>query len=131
MAVTSKISFILSAIITVLLFSGMQMYKSWLISSKLHIVFGGYIGSLVFLFLLTALGNLESILFGKSFQMKLFPEVFMSLAVSLVASGLIHRVATTTCFLFSVVTLYYINRISQETYSTVVPPVTVHTKKKK
>jgi hypothetical protein len=49
------------------------MYKNWLISSKLHIVFGGYVGSLIFLFLLTALGNLEAVLFGKSFQLKI-PE---------------------------------------------------------
>ncbi|XP_058808842.1 protein KRTCAP2 homolog [Phymastichus coffea] len=131
MAVTSKISLLLSSILTVLLFSGMQMYKNWLISSQLHIVFGGYIGSLVFIFLLTALGNLESVLFGKSFQMKLFPEVFISLIFSLVASGLIHRVATTTCFLFSILSLYYINRISQETYSAPAPAVNVHTKKKK
>ncbi|XP_014206563.1 protein KRTCAP2 homolog [Copidosoma floridanum] len=131
MAVTSKVSFLLSSILTILLFSGMQMYKNWLTSSQLHIIFGGYIGSMVFLFLLTALGNLESILFGKSFQLKFFPEVFISIIISMVASGLIHRVATTTCFLFSVVALYYINRISQDTYSVPVPSVNVHAKKKK
>ncbi|XP_011497831.1 PREDICTED: protein KRTCAP2 homolog [Ceratosolen solmsi marchali] len=130
MAVTSKVSLILSSILTVLLFSGMQMYKTWLISSKLHIILGGYMGSLIFLFLLTAFGNLEAVLFGKSFQLKL-PEVFISLIVSLVASGLIHRVATTTCFIFSIVALYYINRISQETYSMSVPTVNIHMKKKK
>ncbi|XP_051171345.1 protein KRTCAP2 homolog [Leptopilina boulardi] len=131
MAVTSGVSFALSAIITVLLFSGMQMYKNWLSSTQLHTVFGGYIGSLVFIFSLTALGNLETIMFGKSFQMKLFPEVFISLITSLIASGLVHRVSTTTCFLFSIVALYYINRISQQTYSTAAPTVPVHTKKKK
>lgn len=131
MAVTSGVSFALSAIITVLLFSGMQMYRSWLSSTQLHTVLGGYLGSLVFIFLLTALGNLETIMFGKSFQMKLFPEVFISLITSLIASGLVHRVSTTTCFLFSIVALYYINRISQQTYSTSAPTVPVHTKKKK
>ena len=73
-AVESKVSFLLSSILTLLLFSGMQMYKTWLVSSKLHIIFGGYLGSLVFMFLLTSIGNLEAALFGKSFQMKLFPE---------------------------------------------------------
>ncbi|XP_043279925.1 keratinocyte-associated protein 2 [Venturia canescens] len=134
MAVTSGVSFILSSILTVLLFSGMQMYKSWLISTQLHTILGGYIGSMLFVFLLTALGNFESTMFGKSFQLKLFPEVFVSLIVSLTASGLVHRVATTTCFLFSMVALYYINRISQETYSTPVQQVAasaLHTKKRK
>lgn len=54
-----------------------------------------------------------------------------SLIVSLIASGLVHRVATTTCFLFSMIALYYINRISQETYAVPVPTVQVHTKKRK
>lgn len=131
MSVTSGISFILSSIITVLLFSGMQMYRSWLTSSQLHTILGGYVGSLLFLFVLTALGNLEATVFGKSFQQKLFPEVVFSLIISLISSGLVHRVATTTCFLFSMVTLYYMNRISQETYAVPIPAMSMHSKKRK
>ncbi|KAK2585562.1 hypothetical protein KPH14_010200 [Odynerus spinipes] len=131
MSVTSGISFVLSSILTVLLFSGMQMYRSWLTSSQLHTILAGYIGSLLFVFVLTALGNLEATVFGKSFQQKLFPEVVFSLIISLIASGLVHRVATTTCFLFSMVALYYINRISQETYAVSVPTMSLHTKKRK
>ncbi|XP_043682185.1 protein KRTCAP2 homolog [Vespula pensylvanica] len=131
MSVTSGISFLLSSILTVLLFSGMQMYRAWLTSSQLHIILGGYIGSLLFVFILTALGNLETTVFGKSFQQKLFPEVIFSLIISLIASGLVHRVATTTCFLFSMIALYYMNRISQETYATPIPTMSMHSKKRK
>ncbi|KAH0540797.1 protein KRTCAP2 homolog [Cotesia glomerata] len=131
MAVTSGVSFILSSIFTVILFSGMQMYKSWLTSSQLHTIFGGYLGSMLFIFILTAVGNLESSIFGKNFQLKLFPEVFISLLFSMTASGLVHRVSTTTCFLFSMVALYYINKISQENYSASMTTTTLHTKKKK
>ncbi|XP_015592561.1 protein KRTCAP2 homolog [Cephus cinctus] len=131
MAATSGVSFVLSSILTVILFSGMQMYKWWLTSSQLHTVFGGYIGSLLFVFLLTALSNLEATVFGKSFQSKLFPEVFVALVVSLIASGMVHRVATTTCFLFSLIGLYYLNRISQETYSMPVISTSIHSKKRK
>ncbi|CAG5101130.1 Similar to AAEL007634: Protein KRTCAP2 homolog (Aedes aegypti) [Cotesia congregata] len=130
MAVTSGVSFILSSIFTVILFSGMQMYKSWLTSSQLHTIFGGYLGSMLFIFILTAVGNLESSIFGKNFQLKLFPEVFISLLFSMTASGLVHRVSTTTCFLFSMVALYYINKISQENYSAPITTTTLHTKKK-
>lgn len=119
MAVTSGVSFLLSSVITIILFSGMQMYKVWLTSTQLHTILGGFIGSLLFVFILTALGNLESSMFGKQFQQKLFPEVFISLVFSMISAGLVHRVSTTTCFIFSMVALYYINRISQETY---VPP---------
>ncbi|XP_078042347.1 protein KRTCAP2 homolog [Augochlora pura] len=132
MSVSSGVSFALSSILTVLVFSGMQIYKSSLASSQLYTILGGYIGSMLFICLLTAIGNLEATIFGKSFQQKLFPEVVLSLIISLIASGLVHRVAITTCFLFSMVALYYINRISQETYSVPVPvPVGVHTKKRK
>lgn len=132
MAVNNGVSFVLSSILTVLIFSGMQIYKSWLGSSQLYTILGGYIGSLLFICILTAMGNLEATIFGKSFQQKLFPEVTFALIISLVASGLVHRVATTTCFLFSMIALYYINRISQDTYSISVPAsVSIHTKKRK
>ncbi|XP_057323940.1 protein KRTCAP2 homolog [Microplitis mediator] len=131
MAVTSGVSFMLSSIVTVILFSGMQMYKSWLTSSQLHTILGGYLGSMLFLFILTAVGNLESSIFGKNFQLKLFPEVFISLLFSMTASGLVHRVSTTTCFLFSMVALYYINKISQENYAAPITATSSHTKKKK
>lgn len=132
MSVNSGVSFVLSSILTVLIFSGMQMYRAWLGSSQLNTILGGYIGSLLFICILTALGNLEMTIFGKSFQQKLFPEVILALVTSLIASGLVHRVSITTCFLFSMVALYYINRISQQTYSVPVSTVpSIHLKKRK
>lgn len=52
----------------------MQMYKGWLGSSQFGTVLGGWVGSLLFMCTLTAVGNLERSLFGKSFQQKLLPE---------------------------------------------------------
>ncbi|XP_003693295.1 protein KRTCAP2 homolog isoform X1 [Apis florea] len=131
MPVSSGVSLVLSSILTVLIFSGMQIYKVWLASSQIYTILGGYIGSILFMCVLTAIGNLESTIFGKSFQQKLFPEVIFSLMISLIASALVHRVATTTCFIFSMIALYYINRISQETYALPVPPISIHIKKRK
>ncbi|XP_075217525.1 protein KRTCAP2 homolog [Lycorma delicatula] len=131
MAISSGTSFILSSVLTVLLFSGMQMYRQWLASSQLHTIFGGYLGSLLFILSLTAVGNIESAAFGKTFQTKLFPEVILCLFTSLLASGMVHRVCSTTCLLFSLVALYYINRISQQTHAVPVPVHTVHQTKKK
>lgn len=132
MAVSSGVSFVLSAIMSVLLFSGMQMYKGWLSSSQFGTVLGGWVGSLLFMCTLTAVGNFESTLFGKPFQQKLLPEVVFSLTLSLIASALIHRVSTTTCLIFSLLALYYMNRISQETYGVSVQnPVVQTTKRRK
>lgn len=46
------------------------------------------------------------------------------MAVAISSAGMIHRVCTTTCILFSLVALYYMNKLSQQTYNVpaVVPP---------
>uniref|UniRef100_A0A1B6MIM8 Uncharacterized protein n=2 Tax=Cicadellinae TaxID=33370 RepID=A0A1B6MIM8_9HEMI len=131
MAASSGTSLVLAAILTVLLFSGMQMYRQWLASSQLHTILGGYLGSVLFILILTAVGNIESIAFGKGFQTKLFPEVAVCLVTALFAAGMIHRVCTTTCLVFSLVALYYINRVSQATHERPAPVYTAPSKKKK
>ncbi|XP_022117439.1 protein KRTCAP2 homolog isoform X1 [Pieris rapae] len=120
MAVNSATSFIISSILTLLLFSGMQMYKPILVKSPITIIFGGYLGSLMFMFFVTAVGNLEATLFGKNFQLKL-PEIVISMAISLIAAGMVHRVCFTTCLIFSLITIYYMNKLSQKTYSAATP----------
>ncbi|KAJ8934880.1 hypothetical protein NQ314_013156 [Rhamnusium bicolor] len=119
MAVTTGTSLLLSAFSSVLIFSGMQMFKPWFSSSQLHTLLGGYLGSLLFILFLTALGNLETCLFGKSFQVKLFPE------------ATIHRVCGTSCLLISLCALYYMNRYSQKIHVTHTAPVVVQSGKKK
>ncbi|XP_059045981.1 protein KRTCAP2 homolog [Achroia grisella] len=120
MAVNSATSFVLSSILALLIFSGMQMYKPFLIKSPITIIFGGYLGSVMFMFFVTAVGNLEATLFGKNFQLKL-TEIVLSMAVALVAAGMVHRVCFTTCLIFSIITIYYMNKLSQKTYAASVP----------
>ncbi|XP_045486341.1 protein KRTCAP2 homolog isoform X2 [Pieris rapae] len=98
----------------------MQMYKPILVKSPITIIFGGYLGSLMFMFFVTAVGNLEATLFGKNFQLKL-PEIVISMAISLIAAGMVHRVCFTTCLIFSLITIYYMNKLSQKTYSAATP----------
>ena len=57
-------------------------------------------------------GNLEATLFGKNFQMKLFPEVVICLLIALTASGMVHRICTTVWLVpfFSFITAYISNK---------------------
>ncbi|XP_014258780.1 protein KRTCAP2 homolog [Cimex lectularius] len=126
----ARLSFVFATMLAVLIFCLMQIQKQWFSSSQVHTILGGYLGSLLFTFLLTAIGNMESIMFGPRFHTKLFPEVIICLGVSLLATGMVHRVCTTTCFLFSVIGLYYINKTSKQLFPAPVP-VTVSSKKKK
>jgi len=90
-------------------------------------ILGGFLGSQLFVFALTALNNFENMNLGRNFQAKLFPEVIACLLLALFASGMVHRVCVTTCFIFSCIALYYVNNLSTAKYTVAAP--TKHGKK--
>lgn len=79
------------------LVGGLHFSKGYLIENKLLHILAGFLGSQVFLFLLTAISHLEMMSFGPHFQAKL-PEVIFSLLVAMFVSGFVHRVAVTTWY---------------------------------
>ncbi|KAI3689079.1 hypothetical protein L2E82_47027 [Cichorium intybus] len=85
-----------------------EMYRGKLASSELFTILGGFTSSLVFLFLLTFLGNYQETSGVKTG----WGTVILAEVVALVAAGTVHRVCITTCFLFSAAILYEVNQIS-------------------
>ncbi|CAL4174852.1 unnamed protein product [Meganyctiphanes norvegica] len=129
--VNTSASLGLALLCSILVFSGLQMYKTQLGSNRLNTLVAGYLASWLFIFMLTALNNLENMMFGKGFQAKLIPEVFLSLLLACSAAGMVHRVSVTVCILCSILGLYYINKLSTSIYSAPSAPQMQSAKKKK
>merc|ERR1711971_1086632 len=89
----------------------MQLFKETLASTEYFTIAGGFVGSLLFISMLTFVSSAERLMFGSGFQTQLFPEVVGCLGVSMFASALVHR---------DCVAVYYINGISQRIYAPVV-----------
>merc|ERR1719343_1466962 len=130
MALNEGSSFVVSSIVSLLLFSGMQMFKTVLASTQMMTILAGFTGSILYVFLLTAVANLEKSIFGFNFQTKLGEVVFCLLA-AMSAAGTVHRVSATTCLLFSIGMAWSLNKISQDTYGQAAAPSVSHSKKKK
>ena len=115
MPLNESASMVVSSVLALLTFSSMQIFKSALESSPAATIAAGFLGSLVFVFLLTAVGNFERTILGKGFQTK-GGEVVACLGLSIMASSSIHRVAGSTCLLFSLAMTYGMLKISQDEY---------------
>ncbi|KAI4339708.1 hypothetical protein MLD38_024619 [Melastoma candidum] len=97
-----------SLLLFTVILSLQEVYRAKLASSELFTILGGFTSSLLFLVLLTFIGN-----FQESCGMKTgWGAVILAEIVALIAAGTVHRVCITTCFLFSAGLLYEVNKIS-------------------
>ncbi|ESQ34633.1 hypothetical protein EUTSA_v10009123mg [Eutrema salsugineum] len=86
-----------------------EVYRGKLASSELFTIFGGFTSSLLFLFSLTFIGNLQE---SSGMKSSSWGAVILAEVIALIAASTVHRVCITTCFLFSAGLLYEMNKIS-------------------
>ncbi|KAJ1387380.1 Keratinocyte-associated protein 2 [Sesbania bispinosa] len=107
-------SMLYSFLLFTVILSLQEMYRGKLASSELYTILGGFISSLLFLVLLTFIGNFQETAGARTG----WGAVIIAEAVALIAASTVHRVCITTCFLFSAVLLYEVNKISGSALST-------------
>ncbi|TKY74233.1 KRTCAP protein [Spatholobus suberectus] len=107
-------SMLYSFLLFTVILSLQEMYRGKLASSELYTILGGFTSSLLFLVLLTFIGNLQETIGARTG----WGAVIVAEAVALIAASTVHRVCITTCFLFSAGLLYEVNKISGSAIST-------------
>lgn len=107
-------SMLYSFLLFTVILSLQEMYRGKLASSELYTILGGFISSLLFLVLLTFIGNFQETIGARTG----WGAVIVAEVVALIAASTVHRVCITTCFLFSVGLLYEVNKISGSALST-------------
>ncbi|EFO26076.1 keratinocyte associated protein 2 [Loa loa] len=123
-------SALVAFLIAIIIIAIGQIMKNDLAASKAGTLIAGALGSLVFVFLLTALSNFQMSSISEQVKAGL-TEVFLCLVVAVIASATIHRVAITVCLLFSAFLLFLLTGISQTRYTTTVVQNVVQQRKKK
>ncbi|KAH8386247.1 hypothetical protein KR200_008465, partial [Drosophila serrata] len=120
---STLVSSIISGLLSLVIFATLRFCADWFSDSQLKVLLGGYLFSWLFILSLTCLSNVEMLVFGQDFQAKLVPEILFCLSLTVAAAGIVHRVCATTSILFSLVGLYFLNRISNSYYSSSVATV--------
>jgi len=96
---------LVSAFLFLIILSGLQIWSTKLASTPQLTIVGGFVSSLLFVFSLLCIGNLE--------RETRWIEVIVCVIIAMIVAASVHRVCVTTCFLFSAAELAYLNYVSQ------------------
>ncbi|KHN72369.1 Protein KRTCAP2 -like protein [Toxocara canis] len=123
-------STILSFLAVLLLLAGIQVMKTELAASRAGTLVGGVLCSVLFVFILTAVSNMQMSSAGEGAKAGLF-EVIICLMLAVITAASVHRVTATVCVLLCVFLVFILSSIAQTRYNTPVAQQSITLKKKK
>ncbi|KAL5971514.1 hypothetical protein TSMEX_000745 [Taenia solium] len=88
----SCLAAVLSFIISI---SSLHLIKPLIVDMPVFYILIGIYGGILCVILLTAVNNLENLIFGNEFYAQLFPEVFLCILVASFSVGSVHRICGT------------------------------------
>ncbi|EUB58193.1 hypothetical protein EGR_06937 [Echinococcus granulosus] len=95
MALDTKMSCLAAVLTFIISISTLHLIKPLIVDMPLFYILIGIYGGILCVVLLTAINNLENLIFSNDFCAQLFPEVFLSIVVSSFSVGSIHRICGT------------------------------------
>ncbi|KRX15878.1 DNA repair protein complementing XP-A cells -like protein [Trichinella nelsoni] len=95
MKMHNSMSAILSITLSAAVYIVMQCLAAAFGISKMTTILCGFAGANIFVFILTAISNVEMHLYGKNYQARFFPEVFIAMTAAAIASLTVHRICMT------------------------------------
>ncbi|KRZ83991.1 DNA repair protein complementing XP-A cells -like protein [Trichinella sp. T8] len=95
MKLHNSLSAILSITLSAAVYIVMQCLAAAFGISKVTTILCGFAGANIFVFILTAISNVEMHLYGKNYQARFFPEVFIAMTAAAIASLTVHRICMT------------------------------------
>uniref|UniRef100_A0AC35U0D2 Dolichyl-diphosphooligosaccharide--protein glycosyltransferase subunit KCP2 n=1 Tax=Rhabditophanes sp. KR3021 TaxID=114890 RepID=A0AC35U0D2_9BILA len=108
---THKKSALISISIAAALISLLLVFKGYLGSFKEGTFFGGFIGSVIFMFLLTGISNLKNL--DNKFQNSSgYIDITIALGIAVFVSSAVHGVSMTVSFLLSLFWIFLLSNIS-------------------
>ncbi|CEF64738.1 Uncharacterised protein family KRTCAP2-containing protein [Strongyloides ratti] len=107
-----------------------QIAKGFLTSTKEGVLLAGFIGSFIYVFLLTAVSNFKNTNFNFIVYSGIF-DIFISIVISAIIMSFVQGVAVTVTILFSLFWTMALSNISDKKYSLSTGGSSVVGKKKK
>uniref|UniRef100_A0A0M3HQC3 Dolichyl-diphosphooligosaccharide--protein glycosyltransferase subunit KCP2 n=1 Tax=Ascaris lumbricoides TaxID=6252 RepID=A0A0M3HQC3_ASCLU len=123
-------SSIISSLFVVMILGGVQLMKAELAATRPGTLIAGILCSVIFVFVLTAVSNMQMASVGDGARAGLL-EVVICMLLAMIAAATVHRVSVTVCLLLCIFFAFILSNVAHTRYSVPVVQQSIAVKKKK